>query len=409
MWLNHLTLRNFRNYINLDIQFPDAINLLVGNNAQGKTNLLEAIYFISTAKSHRTHTDRELVYHDSDWFFLQAKIGVDLVDRCRKKDQSLLRGGQVEGVEDLTIEASYQIPTQKRFKLNGYLLPKLSEWIGQFQVVFFSPESLMLVKGSPGERRRFLDQLICQVDPFYLNQLQRYQSSLKQRNELLKQIRQQQQTIDLLEVWDELLVKDGVYITQTRASVLQRLQQFSQDHHAQLTQSAETLYICYCPSLELGQSDISNVKNSSQASSDDYFRQKLQRSLSSDLIYGSTSVGPHRDEFKLFIQPSILSDAQREVKLYGSQGQQRTVALALKLGEVELIHDQTGNSPVVLLDDVLSELDDIRSQLLFEVFQEFGTQTFITATREESWIASLPAKFGQHYRRITVKEGQITG
>ena len=120
----------------------------------------------------------------------------------------------------------------------------------------------------------------------------------------------------------------------------------------------------------------------------DHFRFRLQKSLSNDVVYGSTSVGPHRDEFKLFIQPSALSGTKREVKLYGSQGQQRTVTLSLKLGEVELIHDQTGNSPVVLLDDVLSELDDIRSRLLFGTFQKLSTQTFITATKEEDWVSS---------------------
>ena len=198
MWLNHLTLRNFRNYIDLEVQFPDSVNLLVGSNAQGKTNLLEAIYFTSTAKSHRTNADRELVHHDSDWFFLQAKIAINLINDSSVKDRSTLQQNQATGTEELIVEASYQAPTQKRFKLNGYLLPRLSEWVGQFQVVFFSPESLILVKGSPGDRRRFLDQLICQVNPFYLSQLQRYQSSLKQRNELLKQIRQQQQSTDLL-------------------------------------------------------------------------------------------------------------------------------------------------------------------------------------------------------------------
>ena len=196
MWLNHLTLRNFRNYIDLEVQFPDSVNLLVGSNAQGKTNLLEAIYFTSTAKSHRTNADRELVHHDSDWFFLQAKIAINLINDSSVKDKSTLQQNQATGTEELIVEASYQAPTQKRFKLNGYLLPRLSEWVGQFQVVFFSPESLILVKGSPGDRRRFLDQLICQVNPFYLSQLQRYQSSLKQRNELLKQIRQQQQSTD---------------------------------------------------------------------------------------------------------------------------------------------------------------------------------------------------------------------
>ena len=408
MWLDHLTLRNFRNYIDLEVQFPDSVNLLVGSNAQGKTNLLEAIYFTSTAKSHRTNSDRELVHHDSDWFFLRAEISVNLINDSSIKDKSNLQKNQAAVQEELTVEASYQAPTQKRFKLNGYLLPRLSEWVGQFQVVFFSPESLILVKGSPGDRRRFLDQLICQVNPFYLNQLQRYQSSLRQRNELLKQIRQQQQSTDLLKVWDELLVEDGVYITQTRASVLRQLQKFSQDYHSQLTQSTETLYICYCPSLESG-SEIEKTDDQSgnHLCLGDHFRLKLQKSLSNDIVYGSTSVGPHRDEFKLLIQPTILGGTKREVKLYGSQGQQRTVALSLKLGEVELIHNQTGNSPVVLLDDVLSELDDIRSRLLFGTFQKLSTQTFITATKEEDWVSSLPAKFSRHYRRIVVEQGKI--
>lgn len=411
MWLNHLTLRNFRNYTDLEIYFPDAINLIVGNNAQGKTNLLEAIYFVSTAKSHRTHSNRELIHYDSDWFYLKAGIGalsanLSLEDKVQFPvatwQQQVVRECFPVGNE-LIIEASHEVEGQKQFRLNGDLLPKLSEWVGQFRVVLFSPESLILVKGAPGDRRRFLDQLICQINPLYLSQLQRYQSSLRQRNELLKQIRNHRQSVDLLEPWDELLVEDGILITKVRTQMLDLLHQSAKNHHAQLTQSTEVLNLRYCPSLQ----EVETTDNSEKEVAVNHFRQRLQKSRSTDLIYGNTSVGPHRDEFKLFIQEPDSNSIQREVKLYGSQGQQRTTSLALKLGEVELIHSQTGNVPVVLLDDVLSELDDIRSQLLFALFQDFGAQLFITATREEEWVAHLPTNFNQHYRLITIDNGQI--
>ena len=199
------------------------------------------------------------------------------------------------------------------------------------------------------------------------------------------------------------MVEDGVLITKARTQVLDLLHQLAKIHHAQLTQSTEVLNLRYCPSLQ----KVETADNSEEGVAGNRFRQRLQKSRSADLIYGNTSVGPHRDEFKLFIQELDSNSIQREIKLYGSQGQQRTTSLALKLGEVELIHSQTGNMPVVLLDDVLSELDDIRSQLLFTLFQDFGAQLFITATREEEWVAHLPTNFNQHYRLITIDSGQI--
>ncbi|MAE17426.1 hypothetical protein CMK12_00535 [Candidatus Poribacteria bacterium] len=348
---------------------------------------------------------------DSDWFYLKAGIGalsanLSLEDKVQfpvaNWQQQVVRECFPVGNE-LIIEASHEVEGQKQFRLNGDLLSKLSEWVGQFRVVLFSPESLILVKGAPGDRRRFLDQLICQINPLYLSQLQRYQSSLRQRNELLKQIRNHRQSVDLLEPWDELLVEDGILITKVRTQMLDLLHQSAKNHHAQLTQSTEVLNLRYCPSLQ----EVETTDNSEKEVAVNHFRQRLQKSRSTDLIYGNTSVGPHRDEFKLFIQEPDSNSIQREVKLYGSQGQQRTTSLALKLGEVELIHSQTGNVPVVLLDDVLSELDDIRSQLLFALFQDFGAQLFITATREEEWVAHLPTNFNQHYRLITIDNGQI--
>ena len=376
MHLNQLILRNFRNYIDCEIDFPSRVNLITGGNAQGKTSLLEAIYFLSTAKSHRAYPNDELIRHDESWFYLKGIIASNAENDAANPGE-------------MTLEVSNQLQGQRRFKLNGDIQPRLSQWMGQFKVVFFSPESLALVKGAPADRRRFIDLLICQIDAAYLKRLQDYQLVLKQRNELLKQIRGKQANPEQLEAWDGLLVDHGLFIIQTRARILEQLQVYAEKKHAELTGDGERLELKYQPSPQLEMSLILDEQSSLEGSCDrseacGRFGKALDTSRRIDILHGTTSVGPHRDNFDLVLETQKQGQTLREdAKPYASQGQQRTIALTLKLSELELIRHATGKTPIVLLDDVVSELDDRRRAYLLNLLGRLNAQTFITSTQQE--------------------------
>ena len=390
MRLNQLVLRNFRSYTDCEINFTDRVNLIVGENAQGKTTLLEAIYFLSTAKSHRTYPDDELIRHNEDWFYLKGEVAATDGSHTNPEVHNL------QPLDLMTVEVSNELSGKKRFKSNGVLQKKLSQWIGQFNVVFFSPESLTLVKGAPADRRRFIDILISQIDSAYLNALQNYQFALKQRNELLKQIRSKQASPEFLDPWDDILITEGVSIIQTRVSIFAQLKDYIQAKHAELTGNRETLKVKYQPSPE-------KMDDLTEQEATELFRRGLQSSRSYDILRGMTSLGPHRDDFKLILETQ--SDGKmylQEAKAFGSQGQQRTIALALKLGELKLIHETTGKTPIVLLDDVFSELDEERSSFLFELLGRLNAQIFITSTRQEPWVPDLG-----DCRVLTVHNGQV--
>ncbi len=391
MRLNQLVLRNFRSYTDCEIDFTDRMNLIVGENAQGKTTLLEAIYFLSTAKSHRTYPDNELIRHNESWFYLRGKIAAADSSHTNPEVHNL------EPLDLMTVEVSNELSGKKRFKFNGVLQKKLSEWIGQFNVVFFSPESLTLVKGSPADRRRFIDLLISQINAAYLNSLQNYQFALKQRNELLKQIRSKQANPDLLDPWDDILIAEGISIIQTRVRIFADLKAYVQAKHAELTGEREILELKYQPSPE-------KIDGVMEQEATELFRSGLKSSRSYDILRGMTSLGPHRDDFKLILEAQSAGTMYfREAKAFGSQGQQRTIALALKLGELELIRETTGKTPIVLLDDVFSELDGERSSFLFNLLGQLNAQTFITSTQQEAWVPELG-----DYRVFTVHDGQVS-
>ena len=389
MRLNQLVLRNFRSYTDCEIGFTDRVNLIVGENAQGKTTLLEAIYFLSTAKSHRTYPDNELIRYNESWFYLRGKIAAANGSDTNPE-------APIEPLDLMTVEVSNELSGKKRFKFNGVLQKKLSEWIGQFNVVFFSPESLTLVKGAPADRRRFIDLLISQIDSVYLNSLQNYQFALKQRNELLKQIRSKQANPDFLDPWDDILIAEGISIIQTRVRMFAQLKAYVQAKHTELTGDREVLELKYQPSPE-------KIDSAPEQEATELFRQGLRSSRSYDILRGMTSVGPHRDDFKLILESQSAGAMYfQEAKAFGSQGQQRTIALALKLGELELMRETTGKTPIVLLDDVFSELDGERSSFLFNLLGRLNAQTFITSTRQEAWGSELG-----DCRVFTVHDGQI--
>ena len=276
--------------------------------------------------------------------------------------------------------------------------------IGRFNVVFFSPESLTLVKGAPADRRRFIDLLISQINSAYLNSLQNYQFALKQRNELLKQIRSKQASPDFLDPWDDILIAEGISIIQTRVRMFDQLKAYVQAKHAELTGKREILELKYQPSPEKIDDAIEQVREdpmTGEAAA--LFRKRLQSARSYDILRGMTSVGPHRDDFKLILEAQSAGAMYfQEAKAFGSQGQQRTIALALKLGELELIRETTGKTPIVLLDDVFSELDGERSSFLFNLLGRLNAQTFITSTRQEAWVPEL-----SECRVFTVHDGQV--
>ncbi len=390
MRLNQLVLRNFRSYADCEINFTDRVNLIVGENAQGKTTLLEAIYFLSTAKSHRTYPDDELIRHNEDWFYLKGKIVATDGSHTKPEPHNL------QPLNLMTVEVSNELNGKKRLKSNGVLQRKLSQWIGQFNVVFFSPESLTLVKGSPADRRRFVDILISQIHSAYLNALQNYQFALKQRNELLKQIRAKRASPEFLDPWDDILITEGVSIIQTRVRIFAQFKAYIQAKHAELTGNRETLKVKYQPSPK-------KIENLTEREAAELFRRGLQSDRSYDILRGITSLGPHRDDFKLILETQTDGKMYlQEAKAFGSQGQQRTIALALKLGELELIHETTGKIPIVLLDDVFSELDEERSSFLFELLGRLNAQIFITSTRQETWVPDLG-----DCRVLTVHNGQV--
>ena len=441
MLLNQIVLRNFRNYIDCEVSFSNPVNLIVGGNAQGKTSLLEAIYFLCTAESHRAMRDAELIRHNEAGFYLKGVL-------TNSSD------------DVVSLEASKRARGQFRLKKNGVLHTKRSEWIGQFNAVFFAPESLILVKGAPAERRRFLDLLIAQIDRGYLQHLQKYQSVLKQRNELLKQIRTVFVDAAQLDAWDKLLLLHGTAITIKRLEVFHQLKDYAMKNHQKLTGGQESLALTYRSasvrddasmddvpdnnsenseptftntSNSLAESGVESVRVPSESEINKQFGETLNASRAADLQRGTTLVGPHRDDFLIELehQPhTLLSEADesqiwdskaeettseyqfsredseicREVaRAYGSQGQQRTIALALKLAELELIRAATGRSPIVLLDDVTSELDYKRIGYLLGVLQNLSAQTFITATHTEPLVHHLHAP-----NVLTVKDAQIS-
>lgn len=349
MRLKKLSLQNYRNYEHVDFETDQLVNIIVGPNAQGKTNLLESIFVMALTKSHRTHQDKELIRWDEPYTLLHAEV--EKRYGTVKLDLSISKQG-------------------KKAKINGMEQRKLSNFIGSMNVVMFAPEDLEIVKGSPGVRRRFLDMEIGQVHPAYLYDLSQYNKILLQRNNYLKQLYSSPGgSAPLLDVWNEQLVQFGVKIMKKRQSFIKKLQNWAEKIHTGITNGQEKLRIEY-------ESFLSPALQEDDAVLFDQFMIKLSKVKDQELRRGVTLVGPHRDDLRFFID-------EKEAQTFGSQGQQRTTALSLKLAEIELIHEEVGEYPLLLLDDVLSELDRHRQTQLIETFQR-KVQTFITTTGVES-------------------------
>lgn len=345
MYLENIKLKNFRNYETAELSFSPSINVLIGENAQGKTNLIESIYFLAMSRSHRTAKDRELLRWDSDFSTVKGLL--------KKKSHSV----------PLEIILSKR---GKQAKLNHLEQKKLSDYIGQLNVILFAPEDLSLVKGSPSVRRKFIDMELGQMNKVYLHHLAQYQRILKQRNKFLKQARYNRNYDQVyLEVLTEQLAAEGAEVLYARFRFIKRLNKWAQDVQADISNEKEQLTIRYKTSSSAkDEMSMEEIFNGLQK---DYASSKTQ-----EIDQGTTTVGPHRDDLIFYVN-------DRNVQTYGSQGQQRTTALSLKLAEIELMHEISGEYPVLLLDDVLSELDDSRQTHLLNSIQN-KVQTFITTT-----------------------------
>lgn len=343
MNIESIRLINFRNYRSLNIALNKNMNIFIGKNAQGKTNLLESIYICATGGSFRTNRDKELINFDRN----EAYIGANLSLNGAKK----------------FIEIKMDRNKQKRIRINKVELKNYRELNSGLSVVVFSPEDLRIVKGGPFERRNFLDLSISEIRPVYRHNLNRYNKILYQRNNLLKSNKSKSDILNLLEIFDLQLAKAGTEIILSRKEFLDKLSNESYKIHKSLTLGDEKLSLNY----------ISNVNFLGQSKDDieiNFFK-KLNSSIKKDLITGNTEIGPHRDDIEIKIN-------NMDTRAFASQGQQRTIVLSIKLSQVEMIYMEKGVYPVLLLDDVFSELDGERRKYLSQSFSKM--QTIVTST-----------------------------
>ncbi|MGM0219033.1 DNA replication/repair protein RecF [Enterococcus sp. AZ126] len=346
MRLNEIEVQHYRNYDGLTLDFPKTLNIFLGENAQGKTNLLESIYVLAMTRSHRTSNEKELVHWDSD----SAKIsGV-----IEKKT----------GTIPLEIIISNK---GRKTKVNHIEQKRLSSYIGQLNVILFAPEDLSLVKGSPQLRRKFIDMELGQVNPIYLYDLVQYQSVLKQRNQYLKQLAEKKQSDHIyLDILTEQLAEFGGKVLFARLEFIKKLEHWANLLHKKISHEKEELAIEYFSSIPLDKEHFSLEEIQKQ------LLQSLLDNRKRELFKANTFLGPHRDDL-------IFNVNGQNVQTYGSQGQQRTTALSVKLAEIDLMYSETGEYPVLLLDDVMSELDNERQLHLLETI-EGKVQTFLTTT-----------------------------
>lgn len=340
MNIKRLALCDFRSYENVVVDFDDGVNIIYGNNAQGKTNLLEAIYFCSIGKSMRTNKEREVIRMGKEI----AKIKVDIAENNLKR----------------TIEIVFSKKNKKTIKINGIAIHRIGELMGELPCVFFSPDGLKLIKESPEDRRRFMDIAISQTSKTYFYMLGKYEKVLDQRNKLLKSTTNLESIKNSIFIWNEQLSDIGSKIIVSRINFLNALSPYAELAHQYLTNNDETLSLSYMGTTGENQEQIKKSLLSS-----------LEKNLEKDFKLGFTSFGPHRDDIKI-----LVNDI--DIKAYGSQGQQKTTALSMKLAELEIIKNQTGKMPLLLLDDVFSELDPKRRQRLLKFCEK--TQTLITCT-----------------------------
>ncbi|GGH80274.1 DNA replication and repair protein RecF [Pullulanibacillus pueri] len=369
MYLETIQVEHFRNYERSSIDLSQSINVFIGENAQGKTNLLEAIYVLAMAKSHRTPHVKELIQWGQEYAKIDGRV---------KKNSG-------------TIPLELTIYNKgRKAKANHIERKKLSQYVGLCNVVLFAPEDLRLVKDSPSHRRRFVDMEIGQIQPLYLHRLSEFQKVLQQRNALLKDLsRQTNPSTTMLEVLTEQMIELVADITHRRFYFIKLLREWAQPIHKSISHGCENLDIHYLSStVDVSEEmDLSRLKKVYEKAFDQNQKREIDR--------GNTLIGPHRDDLKF-----IVND--KNIQTFGSQGQQRTTALSLKLAEIELIYNEVGEYPILLLDDVLSELDDRRQTHLLSTFKE-RVQTIVTTTNTDA----IDHEMMQQARSFEVSQGDI--
>lgn len=340
MFVKSLKLKNFRNYDLLDLEFDSETNIFFGDNAQGKTNILESIYLTGTTKSHRGTKDRDLIKFGEEEAHIETVV-------------------EKQGVP-FKIDIHLKKNAPKGIAINKIPIKKASELFGIINIVFFSPEDLNIIKNGPAERRRFIDIELAQLDKVYLSDLSNYNRIVNQRNKLLKDIYDRKDLLDTLEIWDMQLVHYGEKVIARRKLFIEQMNEIIEKVHGKLTGEKEKLELVYEPGT--GIYDLETA---------------LMRNRERDIKMKSTSVGPHRDDI-CFMSNGI------DIRKFGSQGQQRTAALSLKLSEIELVKKVIHDTPILLLDDVLSELDKNRQNYLLDSIREI--QTLITCTGLDDFV-----------------------
>ena len=342
MIIKSLELSDYRNYDSLTIEFCNGTNILYGDNAQGKTNILEAIYVSATTKSHKGSKDKDIVHFNKEEAHIRTNIEKDGVP---SRIDMHLRKNKSKGIA-----------------VDGQKLKKAADLLGLCNVVFFSPEDLGIIKNGPSERRRFVDMELCQLDQFYLYNLNNYNKIVNQRNTLLKDMYFNPQLRETLNIWDMQLVSYGSKIIERRKLFVDQLNEIIYDIHKKLSGGKEEIRIVYEPDVKIEE-----------------FEKELSLNQDRDIKAKMTTVGPHRDDFSFMI-------ADTDIRKFGSQGQQRTAALSLKLSEIEIVKKITKDTPILLLDDVLSELDSNRQNYLLNSIGDI--QTIITCTGLEEFVTN---------------------
>ena len=340
MIIKSLELQDYRNYEYLELSFDKGTNILYGDNAQGKTNILEAIFLSATTKSHKGTKDKDIINFNKE----EAHIRTYL---------------EKEGIET-RVDMHLRKNKSKGIAIDGHKLKKAADLLGLCNVVFFSPEDLSIIKDGPSERRRFVDMELCQLDSFYLYNLNNYNKIVNQRNVLLKDLFFQPELRETLHIWDSQLVSFGSKIIERRKVFAEQLNDIIYDIHYKLSGGREEIKDIYEPDVEI-----------------EDFEKSLRYSQDKDIKLKQTTVGPHRDDFSFYV-------GGIDIRKFGSQGQQRTAALSLKLSEIELVKRITKDTPILLLDDVLSELDNNRQNYLLNSIGDI--QTIITCTGLEEFV-----------------------
>ena len=340
MKIKQLKLKNYRNYDLLDLEFDYSTNIFYGDNAQGKTNILESIYLCGTTKSHRGTKDKDLIKFGEEESHIEATVEKNEVP--------------------FKIDIHLKKNSPKGIAINKIPIRKASELFGFINIVFFSPEDLNIIKNGPAERRKFIDLELAQLDKVYLSDLSNYNRIVNQRNKLLKDAYDKKELLETLDVWDMQLAHYGNKIINRRNLFISQLNEISKNIHNHLTGGKESLYISYEPSNGNMDLEKSIIKNRDR-----------------DIKMKSTSIGPHRDDICFMID-------ELDIRKFGSQGQQRTAALSLKLSEIELVKKITKDTPILLLDDVLSELDKHRQNYLLDCI--CNIQTLITCTGVDDFV-----------------------